>query len=292
MTADADRLAQRFEEHRDHLRAVAYRMLGSRAEAEDAVQECWLRLSRSDPDGVGNLRGWLTTVVARLCLDALRTRSVRREEPLADGVPEPREPPERGTHPEHEALLADAVGSALLVVLETLTPAERVAFVLHDLFAVPFDQVGSVLGRTPDAAKQLASRARRRVRGSSPDGTADPVRQQEVVRAFLAASRDGDFAGLLALLDPAVVLRADAAAVQVGADAEVRGAEAVARTFSGRARAARLALVDGLAGAVWSMGGRPRVVFGFTVAGGRVVGIDLVADAGRLGDLTLAPLEE
>ena len=292
MTADADWLARRFEEHRDHLRAVAYRMLGSRAEAEDAVQEAWLRLSRSDADGVGNLRGWLTTVVARLCLDALRARSARREEPLADGVPQRLEPPGPGTDPEHEALLADSVGSALLVVLEMLTPAERIAFVLHDLFAVPFDQVGSVLGRTPEAARQLASRARRRVRGSSPDGAGDPVRQQEVVRAFLAASRDGDFAGLLALLDPAVVLRADGAAVQAGADAEVRGPEAVARTFSGRARAARLALVDGLAGAVWSVGGRPRVVFGFTVAGGRVVGIDLLADAGRLGDLTLAPLEE
>ncbi|MCU1606241.1 MAG: polymerase, sigma-24 subunit, subfamily [Modestobacter sp.] len=207
MTADADWLAQRFEEHRDLLRAVAYRMLGSRAEAEDAVEGSWFAAEPLRPRGVANLRGWLTTVVARLCLDALRTRSVRREEPLGDGVPELLDPPERGTDPEHEALLADSVGSALLVVLQTLTPAERIAFVLHDLFAVPFDQVGSVLGRTPDAAKQLAGRARRRVRGSSPDGAGDPVRQQEAVRAFLAASRGGDLAGLLELLDPAVVLR-------------------------------------------------------------------------------------
>jgi RNA polymerase sigma-70 factor, ECF subfamily len=287
---DGDVLAQRFEEHRDHLRAVAYRMLGSRSEAEDAVQESWLRLSRSEPETVDNLRGWLTTVVARLCLDLLRARRARREELLGADVPEPREPPESGTDPEHEAVLADSVGAALLVVLETLTPAERVAFVLHDLFAVPFDQVGPVLGRTPDAAKQLASRARRRVRGSSPGGGVDPVRQQAVVRAFLAASRTGDFAGLLALLDPAVVLRADAAAVVAGAEAEVRGAEAVARTFAGRAQAARPALVDGLAGAVWSVGGRPRVVFGFTVVDGRVTGIDLLADPGRLAELAIGPL--
>jgi RNA polymerase sigma-70 factor (ECF subfamily) len=292
-TIGGDSLAQRFEEHRDHLRAVAQRMLGSRAEAEDAVQEAWLRLSRAEPDGVANLRGWLTTVVARLCLDVLRSRRSRPEVPWAQQyVPEPVEPPERGTDPEHQALLADSVGSALLVVLETLGPAERIAFVLHDLFAVPFDEVAAVLGRTPEAVKQLASRARRRVRGQAPEGVGDPVRQRAVVRAFLAASRDGDLTGLLALLDPGVVLRADAAAVRAGADVEVRGAEAVARTFSGRAQAAQLALVDGVPGAVWSVGGRPRVVFGFAVSGGRVVGIELLADADRLGDLTLTVLED
>jgi RNA polymerase sigma factor (sigma-70 family) len=282
---DHDWLAERFEEHRSHLRAVAYRMLGSAAEADDAVQEAWLRLSRSGAGGVENLGGWLTTVVGRVSLDMLRARRARREDPLGDRLPD--ELPSRHGDPEQEALLADAVGPALLVVLETLTPAERLAFVLHDLFAVPFEEIAAVLGRSEAAARQLASRARRRVQGAPATAAADPGRQRAVVDAFLAAARDGDFDALVALLDPDVVLRADPAAVQAGAAAEVRGAPAVAGTFSGRARFARPALVDGAAGAVWAPGGRPRVVFAFTIAGGRITGIDLVADPERLRRATI-----
>jgi RNA polymerase sigma-70 factor (ECF subfamily) len=280
-------LAERFEENRTHLRAVAYRMLGSLSEADDAVQESWLRLSRSDTSGVENLGGFLTTVVARACLDMLRSRRSRREEPLDEHLPEPVVSDADGTDPEHEALLADSVGPALLVVLDTLAPAERLAFVLHDMFAVPFDQIAPIVGRSPDAARQLASRARRRVHGATvPD--ADLTRQRTVVDAFLAASRDGDFDALLALLDPDVVLRADNAAVQAGASKEVYGARAVAATFAGRARAARPALVNGVAGAVWAPGGRPRIVFDFTMSDGKIVAIELLADPERLRRLDLA----
>src|SRR5438067_1495687 len=226
-----DWLAERFEEHRPHLRAVAYRLLGSLSEAEDAVQDAWLRLSRSDTSGVENLGGWLTTVVGRVCLNMLQARTSRREEPLGAHGSEPIVSREDGTDPEHEALLADAVGPALLVVLDTLAPAERVAFVLHDVFAVPFEEIAAIVGRSPAAARQLASRARRRVRGAATAPDADLTRQREVVDAFLAASRAGDFDALLAVLDPDVVLRADRAAVQAGAAREVRGAAAVAHTF-------------------------------------------------------------
>jgi RNA polymerase sigma factor (sigma-70 family) len=284
---DHDWLAEQFEGHRSHLRAVAYRMLGSAAEADDAVQEAWLRLSRSGAAGVDNLGGWLTTVVGRVSLDMLRARRARREDPLGDRLPDELPSHRGGGDPEQEALLADAVGPALLVVLETLTPAERLAFVLHDLFAVPFEEIAAVLGRSEAAARQLASRARRRVQGAPAAAAADPGRQRAVVDAFLAAARDGDFDALVALLDPDVVLRADAAAVQAGSAAEVRGAAAVAGTFSGRARFARPALVDGAAGAVWAPGGRPRVVFAFAIAGGRITGIDLVADPERLRRATI-----
>jgi RNA polymerase sigma-70 factor (ECF subfamily) len=280
-----DVLAQRFEDSRPHLAAVAYRMLGSRAEADDAVQEAWLRLARSDVDGVDNLRGWLTTVVSRVCLDMLRSRTSRREEPLAVDERTAQEP-----GPEGEAMLADSVGAALLVVLDTLAPAERLAFVLHDLFAMPFDEIGAVLGRSPAAARQLASRGRRRVQGADPDGDGEPARRREVVAAFLAASRGGDFAALLALLDPDAVVRADAAAVVAGAEAEVRGAAAVAETFSGRAKAARLALLDGEPGLVWSHRGEVRMAFAFAVVDGRVTDIELIADPGRLAAMGVEPL--
>ncbi|MDG4823188.1 sigma-70 family RNA polymerase sigma factor [Asanoa sp. WMMD1127] len=264
-----DLLAASFEENRAHLRAVAYRMLGSAAEADDAVQETWLRLRRTDTAEVDNLGGWLTTVVGRICLDMLRSRRARREEPL-DG-PAPATQPD----PEQEALLADAVGPALLVVLDSLSPAERLAFVLHDLFAVPFEEVASIVGRSPAATRQLASRARRRVRGQEPLD-ADQQRQRTVVTAFLAAARNGEFEGLLALLDPGAVVRAEGAEPVLGADA-------VARTFCGRAEAARIALVDGQVGAVWAKGGRPQVVFRFTVdAAGHVTAIDLRADQAEL----------
>ncbi|MFI6165679.1 sigma-70 family RNA polymerase sigma factor [Nocardia sp. NPDC051052] len=276
---DENFLAARFEQQRTHLLGVAYRILGTGAEADDAVQEAWLRLSRSNADEIDNLGGWLTTVVARICLNMLQSRKVRREEPLAD-----LEPAELVTGPEHEAMLGDSIGLALLVVLDTLTPAERLAFVLHDMFAVPFDELAPIVGRTPAAARQLASRARRRVQGAR--AAADRDRQREVVGAFLAASRGGDFGALLTLLDPEVVLRVDAAAMATGATGAL-GADAVAKTFSGRAQGARLALIDGRAGAVWSVGGTPRVVFDFTVSDGRIVAIDLLADPGTLDQLEL-----
>jgi RNA polymerase sigma-70 factor (ECF subfamily) len=277
-------LAERFEAKRPHLRAVAYRMLGSVSEADDAVQEAWLRLSRSDTSGVENLGGWLTTVVARVCLDVLRSRKSRREEPLDLRGPQPTN---EGIDPEREALLAESVGLALLVVLETLAPAERLAFVLHDMFAMPFDEIAPIVGRTPAAARQLASRARRRVQGSAAVPDADRSRQREIVSAFLAASREGKFEALLAMLDPDVVVRADAAAVQVGAAEEVRGAAAVAATFSGRARVAQPAMIDGAPGAVWAPGGKPRVAFAFTITQGRIAAIDLLADPDRLRELDL-----
>ena len=282
-------MAEQFEANRTHLRAVAYRMLGSFSEADDAVQEAWLRLSRSGTSRVENLGGWLTTVVARVCLDMLRSRKSRREEPLSAHVPEAITSRENGIDPEHEALLADSVGLALLGVLETLAPAERVAFVLHDMFDLPFDEIAHIVGRSPVAARQLASRARRRVQGAAiPD--ADLTRRTAVVEAFLAASRGGDFDALLAMLDPDVVLRADGAAVQLGASREIRGAAAVANSFSGRARVAQPALVNGVAGAVWARGGRPRVIFSFTTRHGKIVEIDLVADPARLRQLDLVVL--
>ena len=287
-----DWLAERFEADRTRLRAVAYRMLGSLSEADDAVQETWLRLSRADTSGVHNLGGWLTTLLARTCLDMLRARTSRREEPVGAHLPDPIISRQDRVDPEQQALLAEGIGLALLVVLDTLTPAERVAFVLHDMFAMPFDQVAAVVGRSPAAAKMLASRARRRVQGTAAVPDPDLTRQRAVVDAFLAASRGGDFGALLAVLDPAVVVRADRAAVLAGADREVRGAPAVADTFSGRARLARPALVDGAAGAVWAPGGRPRVVFAFTIAGGRIVEIDLLADPERLRQLDLAVLDD
>jgi RNA polymerase sigma factor (sigma-70 family) len=287
---EPDWLAERFEENRAHLRAVAYRMLGSRNEADDAVQEAWLRLSRSDTGDVENLAGWLTTVVARVCLDMLRSRQSRREEPLGDREPDTIASPDDRIDPEQEALLADSVGPALLVVLEMLAPAERIAFVLHDMFAVPFEEIAPIVGRSPAAARQLASRARRRVRGASADPGADRSRQRRIVDAFLAASRGGDFGALLAMLDPDAVLRADPAAVRMGATEEVRGAAAVAETFAGRARVAEPALVGGAVGAVWAPGGRPRVAFGFTFEGDKVVQIDLVADPDRLEQLDVTAL--
>jgi RNA polymerase sigma factor (sigma-70 family) len=289
---ERDWLAERFEAHRPHLRAVAYRMLGSASEANDAVQEAWLRLDRADASGVQNLGGWLTTVVARVCLDLLRSRSSRREDPLGAHLPDPTVSPREGTDPEHEALLAEGVGLALLVVLDTLTPAERLAFVLHDTFAVPFDEIAQILDRSPAAARMLASRARRRVRGAPGVADTDPTHQRAVVEAFLAASRGGDFQALVGLLDPDVVLRADAGVVALGTAGEVRGAAAVAGTFAGRARFARPALVDGVPGAVWAPGGLPRVVFAFTIRGGRIVAIDLLADPERLRRLDLAILED
>jgi RNA polymerase sigma factor (sigma-70 family) len=286
---ERDWLAEHFEEHRTHLRAVAYRILGSRSEADDAVQEAWLRLSRSDTSAVENLGGWLTTVVARVCLNILRSRESRREQPLDDEVSEP--PTSPAVDPEHEALVADSVGLALLVVLEMLAPAERVAFVLHDMFDLPFDEIARIVGRSPAATRQLASRARRRVRGADPIADPGLGGRREIVDAFLAASRGGDFGALLALLDPDVVLRADSEAVRMGAAAEVRGNTAVAETFAGRARVARSALVDGVPGAVWSVGGKPRVVFDFKIARGTIVGIDLIADPARLDRVDLTVLD-
>ena len=288
-------LAQQFEANRTHLRAVAYRMLGSVSEADDAVQESWIRLSRSDAGEIENLRAWLTTVTARVALDMLRSRNSRREEPLGPYVPEPIVSREDQADPEHEALLADSVGLALLVVLETLEPAERLAFVLHDMFAVPFDEIATIVGRSPAAARQLASRARRRVRGSTPVPDVDLGRQRQVVDAFLAAAREGDFDALVAVLDPDVVLRVDSGAVRPGAAREVRGASAVAeqvRTFASLARFARPALVNGAAGFVVARGGRPLTVAGFTVAGGKIAEIDLLADPVRLRALDLTVLDD
>jgi RNA polymerase sigma factor (sigma-70 family) len=279
--------AERFEANRSHLRAVAYRMLGSATEADDAVQESWLRFSRTDTSEVKNLGGWLTAVVARVCLDMLRSRRSRREEPLDTVLPDPIGARTDGVDPEHEAVLADSVGVALLVVLETLAPAERLAFVLHDLFDLPYDEIAPIVGRSPAATRQLASRGRRRVQGAAATPAADGNRKREVVDAFLAASRGGDFEALVALLDPDVVLRADAAAVAFGASPEVRGQAAVAGTFSGRAQAARSAHIDGVPGAVWASGGKPRVVFDFTISAGRIVAIDLLADAECLAALDL-----
>jgi RNA polymerase sigma factor (sigma-70 family) len=285
--SDNEVLATQFEEHRDRLTAVAARLLGSRAEAEDAVQEAWLRISRADSASVDNLGGWLTTVVARVALNQLRARAHRREAPLDDASPARRH---AVADPAEEAVLADSVGLALLVVLDQLAPAERLAFVLHDLFDVPFEEIAPIVDRSPAAARQLASRARRRVRGAElPDAT---ERRREVVAAFLDASRNGDFAALVELLHPEAVLRSDTIAARMGADAEVRGATAIAQFLSGRARAARLVLVDGAPGWAWSPRGTPQVVFAFRVEDGVVSAIDLLADPEQLAALDLQPLEQ
>ncbi len=291
---DRDWLAQRFEEQRSRLRAVAYRMLGSLSEADDAVQETWLRLSRSDADEIDNLGAWLTTVVARVSLNQLRSRRLRREEPLGVHMPDPIVDPADTTNPEHEALLADSVGLALLVVLETLTPPERLAFVLHDMFAVPFDEIAPIVDRSPDAARQLASRARRRVQGEPTTPDVDIDRQREVVDAFMAAARGGDFDALVAVLDPDIVLRADRGAVPAGVSRVVRGAEAVARQALGYARLDLLtqpALVNGVAGAVTTRDGEVFSVGAFTIRGGKVVAMDVLADPERLRALDLTVLE-
>ncbi|BCJ73873.1 RNA polymerase sigma factor [Catellatospora sp. IY07-71] len=284
---DQDWLAERFEQDRGRLRGVAFRMLGSTAEADDAVQETWLRLSRTDISEVGNLSGWLTTVVGRICLDMLRSRTTRREDTLDDAAETGLLPAAGATpDPEQEALLADSVGLALLVVLDTLAPAERLAFVLHDMFAVPFDEVAPVIGKSPDAARQLASRARRRVQGQAPDAAeADQARRRAVVDAFLTAAREGRFEDLLTVLDPDVVMRADAMAVKMGSTAEAHGSQTVAGYWSGKAAEARPALLDGIVGAVWAPGGKVRVALSFTVADGRITAIDLTADRAALAAL-------
>jgi RNA polymerase sigma-70 factor (ECF subfamily) len=291
---EGDWLAERFEEHRPRLRAVGYRMLGSLSEADDAVQEAWLRLSRSGTRGVDNLGGWLTTVLARVCLDMLRSRAARREEPLGAHLPEPIVGRADDPDPEQEALLADSVGLALLVVLDTLAPVERLAFVLHDMFAVPFDQIAPLVGRSPAAARQLASRARRRVQDAAPVPDADLSRQRRVVDAFLAAARDGDLEALVAVLAPDVVARADTGPVPAGTPAVLHGARAVAEQAlayaRGLARFAHPALVNGAAGLVVTAGARPFAVMGFTVTGGRIVAIDILTDPDRLRHVDLAAL--
>jgi RNA polymerase sigma factor (sigma-70 family) len=287
---EKDLLAERFEQSRGHLRAVAYRMLGSLSEADDAVQEAWLKLNRADTHEVENLTGWLTTVVARVSLDMLRSRKARREEALEAGGPEPAAPREAAADAEQEMLLADSVGLALLVVLETLAPAERLAFVLHDMFAVPFDEIAPIVGKSSEAARQLASRARRRVQGADTAVDADLARQREVVDAFLAAARGGNFEALLAILDPDVVVRADPAALRPGMQ-EVRGAAAVAkRAAVGGARAARPVLVNGSVGVVVAPRGRLMMVLQFTIADGKVKAIDAIADPQRLRALEISTL--
>jgi RNA polymerase sigma-70 factor (ECF subfamily) len=288
-------LADRFEEQRPHLKAVAYRMLGSLAEADDAIQEAWLRLSRSDDRGIDNLGGWLTTVVGRICLDMLRARKRRGEESLEARLPDPVISQEGGADPEQQALLADSVGLALLVVLESLSPAERLAFVLHDMFGLPFEEIAPIVDRTPGTAKKLASRARQRVRGATPPPDPDPADQRRVVDAFLTAARGGEFDTLLALLDPDVVLRADGG-VLAGGLRVIRGAADVAgqaTTFHRMATAAttRPALVNGLAGLVNTIEGQPLSVMSFTVSDGRIAAIDILADPERLARLDLASVE-
>ena len=295
---DQDSLASLFEEQRPHLRGVAYRILGSVSDADDAVQDTWLRLSRSDVSDVANLGGWLTTVVARVALNMLQSRKTRREEvgaqpPEAGAGAGARAGAERllagGPSPEDEALLGDSVGAALQVVLDTLEPRERIAFVLHDLFGVPFDEIAPVAGASAAGARQLASRARRRVSSSSPPGyPARQARHREIVAAFFAAAREARFGALLELLDPDVMMRADEAAARMGAAAEATGADMVARWLSGRARGARLALVDGEPGAVWAVGGKVRVVFGFTISqNGRIARIDLIGSPEDLDTLDI-----
>jgi RNA polymerase sigma-70 factor (ECF subfamily) len=283
-------LTDRFEEHRGHLRAVAYRMLGSLSEADDAVQKAWLRLDRSDTSRVDNLGGWLTTVVGRVCLDMLRSRRSRREESLEPYPPQPATgQPDGGADPEHQALLADSVGLALLVVLETLDPAERLAFVLHDMFGVPFDEIALIVDRSPAAARQLASRARRRVRGAGPVPDPDVTRQREVVDAFLAAARGGDFDALLAVLDPQVVLRSDSA-TRPDASVVIRGAASVAKAaaaFGPFAQSVQLVLVNGTVGVVAALEGQARVM-AFTFSDGKITALDVVIDPDRLRGLELA----
>jgi RNA polymerase sigma factor (sigma-70 family) len=282
-----DFAVQRFEEHRDHLRAVAFRMLGSSSEADDAVQEAWMRFARTDTADVENLRGWLTTVVSRVCLNLLRSRRTRREDELDEAF----HAPAAAESPEDQAVMADAVGLALQVVLDSLNPAERVAFVLHDLFGVPFERIAPVLDRTPEATRQLASRARRRVRGGSP--VPDVPLQKTVVEAFLAAARDGRFEDLLEVLDPDITVVADDAAVATGfAGREVIGAKEVAAIFNGQARAAVPVLVDGYIGAMWAPGGTPRSVLAVTVENGRITAIAVMNDPATLAALELSPIEQ
>jgi RNA polymerase sigma factor (sigma-70 family) len=285
-------LAQQFEAERPRLRAVAYRMLGSLAEAEDAVQEVWLHLFRSDASAISNLGGWLTTVVARVCLNMLHARQARREESLEASVPEPITSREDGIDPEEEAELADSVGLALLVVLDRLAPAERLAFVLHDIFAVPFEEIANIVERSPAAARQLASRARRRVQGASMEASADLAASREVAEAFLAAAREGSFDALLAVLDPDIVLRADRVAVSRGAAGEIRGAVAVIRQLAGRTRFARLALVDGAVGFVVAPRGKLVLLLRLVIRAGKIGEIEAVADPVRLHQLHLAVLDD
>ena len=280
-------LTERFEANRAHLRAVAYRMLGSAAEAEDAVQEAWLRLARSDTSEVDNLGGWLTTVVARVSLDMLRSRKSRREETVDAHTPEP----VASDEPGRDMMMAESIGLALLVVLDTLAPAERVAFVLHDMFDLPFEDIAPIVGRSAVAARQLASRARRRVQGKTEVLNPDLEKQRRVVEAFLAAARAGDFEALLAELDPEVVFRSDATAVQMGGAAELRGAAAVAQSFKGRAQAAKPALVDGALAVSVAFGGQLRIVLGLTFADGKIAAIEAIADPARIAAFDVEPLD-
>lgn len=289
--ADHKGLADQFEDNRAHLRKVAHRILGSLHEADDAVQEAWLRLSRSNTSSIRDLSSWLTTVVARVCLDVLRSRKLRQEERLDEQASAAIESQEEWSNPEHEMLHMDSMGLALLVVLDTLAPLERVAFVLHDMFNLSFNDIAPIVGHSPASARQLASRARRRVQGAPMAPRPDRAYQRRLVEAFLVASHSGDFAGLLELLDPDIVLTADAAAVRMGATGEVRGAPAVAETFKGRAQGARLALVDGAVGLVWASGGRRRVVFEFAIRGGKITRINLFADRERLRQFEISALD-
>jgi RNA polymerase sigma factor (sigma-70 family) len=285
-------LARQFDDHRPRLRAVAYRMLGSTSEAEDAVQEAWIRLSRSNAGAIENLEAWLVTVVGRVALNMLRSRKTRREQPLDVHVPDPIIDPADGTDPEHEALLADSVGLALLVVLETLSPAERLAFVLHDMFGIPFEEIAQILDRSPDATRQLASRGRRRVRGAAPAPDADLTAQWEVVEAFLAAARLGDFEGLVAVLDPDVVLRSDGGAI-AGLSAHVQGAEAVAGRAVMWSRVdltMQRALINGAAGMVTFLNGKPFSVAALTITNGKIVELDFLSDPERIAQLDLSAL--
>jgi len=288
---DRELLARHFENHRQHLHGVAYRMLGSAAEADDVVQEAWLRVSRAGADGVENLRGWMTTIVGRVCLDRLRARTARREETLALYDLDSDASGHHARSPEEDVELADSVGLALLVVLETLKPAERVAFVLHDMFDLGFDEIAPIVGRTSEATRQLASRARRRVRGVSASDV-DQSRKREVAEAFIAAARAGDFEALVAVLDPDIVLRADAESVRLGGPAELLGATSVASFFNGRAQAARPGLIDGEVGLLVAVGGRILFALQLTFAGERIAAIDAVADRDTLASLELTPLVE
>jgi RNA polymerase sigma factor (sigma-70 family) len=289
---DTDWLTTRFEAARPHLRAVAYRILGSYAEADDALQETWLRLHRAEPDRVENFTGWLTTIVGRVCLDRLRSRHTRHEEPVGEHPAEATSTQNEELDPEQHALLAETVGSALLVVLDSLGPTERVVFVMHDLFAVPFAEVATIVNRSPDAVRQLASRARRRLQAVPPAGGPDPARQREVIDAFLAASREGEFDALLTLLDPDVIFRADDIAVRLGAPTETHGAEAVARATAGRTWGAQPGLIDGTVGLVSAPRGRIKVAFCFAITGDRIAAINMIADPEQVRELDIALLDD
>ena len=294
MTTENQWLGEKFEANREHLQAVAYRMLGSLSEANDAVQESWLRLSRADANEIENLGGWLATVVARVCLDMLRSRSARHEESLDEDESLPERLPTRGTgiDPEQEALLADSVGLALLVVLDTLNPAERLAFVLHDIFGMPFEEIAPIAQRSGTAVRQLASRARRRVQGAVAAKDADLASQREVVHAFLTASREGSFEALLAVLDPDVVFRADAVAAAIGSTLEMYGAQAVAQRFMGRARGAQIALLDGAIGVLVAPQGQILLILNLTIAQGKITGIEAVGEPERLRHVRIATVED